>query len=288
MAEGNNNPASPGNRPLSPGEEPEPNHPSAEQLEKAFRATKKMPPSWSMRGKPAMISGAAVPSWVKSIPGPKYNIETDAFKPRSPSWGFSKANERTKGTLSRSASAPTSPKIASNEMLETGYRASQPAPPQWTMGIKPAMVIGGSVPSWTNSIPGPKYMYDTDQFKKRQPVYTLGTKPEMVIGGSIPSWTNSIPGPKYTYDTDKFKNRQPVYTIGEKLPTEGEIMSKRSPGPIYGGASMDATKQSLVDSSKKRTCAPSFGIGSRFEGKAAAMVRSGHTGRFEHGKFAYG
>lgn len=150
------------------------------------------------------------------------------------------------------------------------------------------MVIGGSVPSWTNSIPGPKYLYDTDQFKPRQPVFTLGTKLDMVVGGVIPSWVNSIPGPQYTYDTDKFKNRQPVYTIGEKLPTEGEIMSKRSPGPIYGGPVTDASQQSLVDSTKKRTCAPGIGIGSRFEGRAAAMVRSGAMGRYEHGKFAYG
>jgi len=259
----------------------------AKDVERAVRATRKMPPSFSMRGKPAMISGEAVPSWVKSIPGPKYNIDTDSFKPRSPSWGFSKANERGKD-LKRSASAPSTPKPATNEMLDKGYRTIQEEPPKWTLGIKPAMVIGGSVPSWTNSIPGPKYLYDTDQFKPRQPVYTLGQKLDMVIGGTIPSWVNSIPGPKYTYDTDKFKNRQPVYTIGEKLPTEGDIMSKRSPGPIYYGPVTDAAKQSLVDSSKKRTCAPSFGIGSRFEGRSAAMVRQGATGRYEHGKFAYG
>lgn len=27
-------------------------------------------------------------------------------------------------------------------------------------------------------------------------------KPEMVIGGGVPSWTKSIPGPKYNYDTN--------------------------------------------------------------------------------------
>jgi hypothetical protein len=260
--------------------------PSAEAMDKAFNASRKMPPSWSMRGKPAMISGEAVPSWVKSIPGPKYNIKTDEFKPRAPSWGFSKANERER-EFKRAQSAPIPPKPATNEMLEKGFRQTTHDPPKWTLGIKPAMVIGGSVPSWTNSIPGPKYLYDTDQFKKRQPVYTLGGKLEFVVGSSIPSWVKSIPGPKYTYDTDKFKNRQPVFTIGEKLPTEGEIMSKRSPGPIYEGCVTDASKQSLVDSTKKRTCAPGFGIGSRFEGKSAAMVRSGATGRFEHGKHAF-
>jgi len=241
-----------------------------------------------MRGKPAMISGASVPSWINSIPGPKYNIETDTFKKRAPSWKFSTYDPRSNKEMSRSASAPAGGKIPSDDALKKGYRLTTPQEPKWTLGVKPAMVIGGNVPSWTNSIPGPKYMYDTNQFKAKQPVFTIGTKLDMVIGGVIPSWQNSIPGPKYTYDTDKFKNRQPVYTIGEKLPTEGEIMSKRSPGPVYGGPVTDGEKQALVDSTKKRTCAPGIGIGSRFEGKSAAMIRSGAMGRYEHGKFAYG
>lgn len=234
-----------------------------------------------------MISGDAVPSWVRSIPGPKYAIDTDTFRRRAPSWGFSKANERQRD-LKRAASAPQTPTAATNEALEKAYDATHPTiSRKWTLGVKPEMVIGGSVPSWTNSIPGPKYLYDTDQFKKRQPVFSIGEKLDMVIGGNIPSWTNSIPGPIYTYDTDKFKHKQPVYTIGEKLPTEGEIMSKRSPGPIYEGPVTDASQQSLVDSTKRRTCAPGFGIGSRFEGRHASMIRSGVLGRYEHGKFAY-
>ena len=31
-----------------------------------------------------------------------------------------------------------------------------------------------------------------------------------VIGGSVPSWVNSIPGPKYVYSIDVTKPRQPV------------------------------------------------------------------------------
>lgn len=266
--------------------EPEPKQPSADQMDKAFRATRKIPPSWTMGTKLGFVSGAAVPSWVNSIPGPKYHCDADVFKKRSPSWGFSKADERKK-ELKRCSSAP-SPKGPSTDAMEKGWAQTTLQTPKWKIGEKLDMVIGGTVPSWTNSIPGPKYSYDTNLFRERQPVFTIGQKLDMVIGGNIPSWTNSIPGPKYTYDTDKFKNRQPVYTIGEKLATEGEIMSKRSPGPIYEGPVTDATKQSLVDSSKRRTCAPSFGKGSRFEGRAAALVRSGATGRYEHGKFAYG
>lgn len=206
---------------------------------------------------------------------------------RAPAWGTPTADPR--GTLKRPSSTPakTFPKIASDEMLEKGYKASTPTPPSFSMRVKPEMVIGGTVPSWTNSIPGPKYLYDTNKFKKSQPVFTLGAKLE--TGGNDPStWTKSIPGPKYSYSTDMFKARQPVYTIGEKLPTEGELMSQRSPGPIYKGPVADATAQSLVDGSKKKSPSPGFGIGSRFEGKSAAMVRSGMTGRFEHGKHCFG
>merc|ERR1719162_2359372 len=103
----------------------------------------------------------------------------------------------------------------------------------------------------------------------------------MVVGGEIPSWTRSIPGPKYVYDTDKFKHQPPTYSIGEKLKTEGEIMATRSPGPIYGGATTCAAKQSLVDSTKRRTCAPSFGIGPRWKGLTYEIVLSGAYDRFE-------
>merc|ERR1712216_266800 len=149
------------------------------------------------------------------------------------------------------------------------------------------MISGEAVPSWVNSIPGPKYDPKIDVYKKAPPKFSIGEKLDMVIGGTIPSWVNSIPGPKYSYNTDDFKNRQPVYTIGAKLPTEGEIMATRSPGPIYGGSAIDAKAQALVDSTKKRTCAPSFGVGPRWQGKQYDMILSGALARYETGKFAF-
>lgn len=237
--------------------------------------------------KPEMISGDAVPSWVKSIPGPKYTIETDKFKKRAPSWAFRPAaTEKRKKELSASASAPG--KLSTCEQMEAGYKVTTKQPPKWSLGLKPAMIPGDSVPSWVKSIPGPKYDPDPDKYKRKPPSYTIGEKLDLVVGGSIPSWTNSIPGPKYTYDTDKFKHKQPCYHIGEKLKTEGEIMSTRSPGPIYGGSAIDAVKQSHVDSTKRRTCAPGFGIGPRWSGPGYEMILSGASNRYERGRNAYG
>jgi len=263
-----------------------PKQPSMEQIDKCWKASKKVQPAWSMGTKPEMVCGDAVPSWVRSIPGPKYVIETDKFKPRAPSWGF-RPTEGTK-KMSASASAPAlGGRIPTNDQMDAGYKNTTKQPPKWSLGTKPAMVIGDSVPSWVKSIPGPKYHPDPDKYKKKPPSYTIGEKLGMVVGGDVPSWTNSIPGPKYSYDINKFKNKQPTYQIGEKLKTEGEIMSTRSPGPIYGGSAIDAVKQSHVDSTKRRTCAPSFGIGPRWSGPTYEMILSGAHGRHERGSFAY-
>jgi len=263
----------------------EPKQPGMDQLDKAWKNTHKMAPTFSMGHKPEMVIGGAIPSWVKSIPGPKYDLDTDKYKPRAPSWGFRPISEKKK-EMSSSASAP-SLKGPTVDQIDAGYKGTTKQNPRWSLGTKPAMVIGDSVPSWVKSIPGPKYDIDIDKYKKRPPAYKIGEKLEMVIGGEIPSWTKSIPGPKYSCDTDKFKNRQPTYTIGEKLKTEGEIMSTRSPGPIYGGSAIDAVKQSHVDSTKKRTCAPGFGIGPRWSGKQYEIILSGASYRFERGRHAY-
>lgn len=257
------------------------------------------------------------------------------------------------------------PSKATMEQTDAGYRQCMPQPPKYTIATKQEMVIGGSVPSWTNSIPGPKYKYDIDVIKERQAVYSIGEKIDMVIGGGVPSWTNSIPGPKYSYDSNVFKERQPVYTmggtgrgspknenpedkkmlendkdeaarlekaihftkkscpsftmsakqenviggdvvswkrsipgpynwdagqirprqpcftIGTKLPDESDLMSVRSPGPIYGGAASDVGKQALVDSTKRRSFSCSFGVGPRWEGVTQELLLTGAWGRYD-------
>jgi len=265
----------------------DPKPPSMDVIDACHKATKKACPQWSMGHKPEMICGEAVPSWVKSIPGPKYVVNTDTFKARAPAWGFKPIPMKSKKELSASSSAPG--RMPTIDQMDNGWNSlsTTKQTPKFSLGTKPAMIIGDSVPSWVASIPGPKYDPDPDFYKRRPPSYKIGEKLDLVVGGEIPSWTRSIPGPKYSYDTNTFKNRQPCHWIGEKLKTEGEIMSTRSPGPIYGGSAIDAVLQSKVDSTKRRTCAPSFGVGPRWKGRTYDMILSGAYDRYERGKMAY-
>ncbi|CAJ1364753.1 unnamed protein product [Effrenium voratum] len=141
------------------------------------------------------------------------------------------------------------------EGTRPGFKRQASAPPKWTMAEKPKMVIGGPVPSWQASIPGPQYNYSTDNFKHKQPVYSMRGKPEMVIGGGVPSWIKSIPGPQYSYDTDSFKERQPVYSIrgrGE----EKKSRSETAPAPATTEALMRG-----IDASRKKP--PAWSVKSR-------------------------
>jgi len=247
-----------------------------DQMDKGFNATRSTAPKWTMRAKPDFVVGGQVPSWVNSIPGPKYNCNADVFKTKQP---------------------------------------------VYTMRMKPEVVVGALSPKWQRQIPGPKYSYNADVVKPRQPVYTIsggrsektnkdagddqppprspvldgayaqtkkadpsfsfGAKRDFVSGGAVPSWVNSIPGPKYNYSVDTFKKKQPTYTIGKKLPSESDLMAVRSPGPVYSGSAIDAKKQAEVDSTKKKSFAPGFGVGSRWGGPANDMVRSGALSRYD-------
>lgn len=261
-----------------------PKGPTMDQMDSAFKATSKQPPKWTIGARTKVVIGAPQPSWTESVPGPKYTYDLNLVKERQPNY---------------------------------------------TMRTKPEMVIGGGVPSWTNTIPGPKYHYDTNIIKTRQPVFTIrgrgkeprsnssstspaGERPtteQMDKGYKLttpqtPQWSlaakiengvgsftgvssamKSMPGPKYTYDPDTIRRKPPKFTIGSKLPSESDLMKARSPGIIYGGAAMDAKKQELVDSTRHRTPAPSFGIGDRWEGISAKMARSGSLGRYERGRY---
>jgi len=55
----------------------------------------------------------------------------------------------------------------------------------------------------------------------QQPKWTLGVKPDMVVGGVIPSWVNSIPGPKYNPDVDKYKHVSPAWSIPARVEYPG-------------------------------------------------------------------
>eukprot|EP00442_Polarella_glacialis_P028403 CAMPEP_0115061858 /NCGR_PEP_ID=MMETSP0227-20121206/8234_1 /TAXON_ID=89957 /ORGANISM="Polarella glacialis, Strain CCMP 1383" /LENGTH=218 /DNA_ID=CAMNT_0002447193 /DNA_START=192 /DNA_END=844 /DNA_ORIENTATION=+ len=192
---------------------------------------KTKPPVWSMRIKPEMVVGSGVPSWIKSIPGPKYVYDTDMYKSRQPVYSIKGRGEEgeAKAALKRSSSAPV---IGPNEMKQ-GMDATTAKPPSWS----------------------------------------VRSRPKMISGDAVPSWVNSIPGPKYVYPVEVYKQRTPVYSIGVKLPTESDLKKARSPGPnAYSGAAVDAKKQEQVDSTRTKSFSCGFGIGSRWEGPTAGMA----------------
>lgn len=53
------------------------------------------------------------------------------------------------------------------------WKRTAPQPPQWSLGVKPEMVIGGAIPSCVKSIPGPKYKPDVDKYKQAAPSWTI-------------------------------------------------------------------------------------------------------------------
>jgi hypothetical protein len=179
--------------------------------------------------------------------------------------------------------------------------------PVYRMREKLDMVIGGSVPSWQNSIPGPQYDIGFHHLP-RQPVFTMGKKPNdlqrtqsapdalpgadtmekaFALKKSSPRWSivsrreddssaraaNRSPGPKYSEDVNVVKRRAPRHTIGPKLPLPGS--KNTNPGP---GAYADTLNSTHGAFGRSFSC--SFGVGPRWEGKTYEMVSSGAMGRY--------
>eukprot|EP00929_Paragymnodinium_shiwhaense_P122805 TRINITY_DN9593_c0_g1_i1.p1 TRINITY_DN9593_c0_g1~~TRINITY_DN9593_c0_g1_i1.p1 ORF type:complete len:272 (+),score=46.17 TRINITY_DN9593_c0_g1_i1:147-962(+) len=263
-------------------EEDGPGQASMTATDRFFQKTAKHEkgPSWSLRTKPEMVVGGGVPSWTKTVPGPKYNYDINTVKPRPPSFSIGQKTEMVIG-----GDIPS-------------WKASIPGPYNFDAGCgkprQPCFSMGGRSAS-TSRVASKTHGGDksplvqsalrlTDGFKqihKRSPSWSVTSRTEFVSGGDVPSWKKSIPGP-YTCDPDVVKRKQPVYSIGRKLPTESDIAKKRSPGPIYEGAACNATKQAEVDSTKKTPFAPSFGRAPpRFEGKVAKMAAAGALARYD-------
>lgn len=145
------------------------------------------------------------------------------------------------------------------DSIDKGYKCIKRGAPAYTLHEKPAMVIGGQVLSWTNSIPGPKYTYNPDTVRQEAPKFSIAEKQEMVIGGGVPSWTNSIPGPKYTYSIDTVKPRQPVFTMRGRGGSDSSL-SRKKPA-TEPGAIDSKTLEEAVNFTKKKP--PSFSISSK-------------------------
>lgn len=253
-----------------------PSKSTMEQTDKFYKNTQKQSPKFSMGGKPDFIVGGDVPSWKKSIPGPKYEINTDAYKPSAPRQTFGTRPEMVVGgTVPSWTNSIPGPKYKYDTDL---IRQRQPV---FSMGGRPKekedkKIIGKSLTQAALRL--------TDGFnathKKAQPV-TLKSRTEFIVGGDVPSWKASIPGP-YGSNPDCVKKAQPNYTIGRKLKSEADLMKARSPGPqAYNGPATNAKLQAEVDSTKRRSFAPGFGSMPRFEGTTAEMAASGALHRYE-------
>lgn len=247
------------------------------QTDSFYKFTQKENPKFSMRPKPEMVIGGVVPSWEKSKPGPKYAYDSNINKDKRPAYSM-----RPKPDMVIGGSVPSWQNSIPGPKYAYDADVVKEKQPVFTMRSKIEMVIGGAVPSWQKSIPGPKYSYDADVVKEKQPVFAMQGKPTMIIGGDVPSWKASIPGPYDPCDADKPK--PPKWSIGKKLPSEGDIMKRRSPGPVYSGPAIDAKKQAAVDSTKKNSFCTAFGGGApRWEGLEYKLASTGSMRRYEAG-----
>lgn len=245
----------------------------------ALDAVKKRSPKWVMAEKPEMIIGGNVPSWTKSIPGPKYSYSTDNVKNRAPQWTM-----REKPKMVMGDSVPSWVNSIPGPKYSYDANVVKARQPVFSMqGRDEGKVVPGSVKNRAGSTPllsQDEVAKGTVATKDAPRSFSLCSRPKMISGDAVPSWVASIPGPKYVYSTDMVKDRRPTWTIGAKLKSESDLMKVRSPGPVYGGAAADAKKQELCDSTRHRTPAPGFGIGARWEGKGYELVRSGASARF--------
>lgn len=207
----------------------------------AVDVVKRRQPTATIKSRSEMVIGGNVPSWTRSIPGPKYDYDLDVVRPRAPTFVIRKPPE------SESPEAKEQRRLAkarSEEQLRLtgGLRLRERRSPAWAISGRTEIVMGGDVPSWKRSIPGP-YTFDPDVIRSRVPTFSIGRK--------LPS------------ESDLMKQRSP-----------GPMR--------YSGAAVDAKAQSCVDSTKRRSFTTSFGQGPpRFAGKVYKMGVQGALARYD-------
>jgi len=263
---------------------------SDKEVANGFKHIKEQSPKFTMRPKPAS-SFLGSPSSANA-PGPQYKYNLDLFKPKAPVF-----------TFARSSSAPARKKA------DLGANFLSPSQVSTVDGKNPTLTrprcfkMGGKLPGEIDLMavrsPGPVYgdaaidlkkQELIDSTRRRSPAYSMGSSPS---GESIFVPNKRSPGPIYqTNDmkrqeaVDSTFRRTPAASIGVKLPTEADLMSVRSPGPIYGGSAVDVNLQANVDSTKRGASRTSLGNGPRWDGPTFDLIQQGQIGRYEHGKFA--
>jgi hypothetical protein len=245
--------------------------PSAADIDRGLNFSKPVAPKWTMRVKPDMVIGDVVPSWVASIPGPKYVYSIDATKPRQPVFSMGYGPPRS-GMGNGKKPEPVLPDLVAMRQAEQKLSTIETVK---TLKLHTTDRFRPPPKSRSN----PDFLDPAragDVVKGR---FGAGKGPVFTMKGRLKSEGELMavrsPGPIY----DPLKLTSTAWTIAKKLPTEGDIMSVRSPGPCrYYGSAIDARKQAAVDSTKKNSPSFGFGVGQRFKGP---MSKPSATTRYE-------
>jgi hypothetical protein len=254
------------------GEELDVGAPSAADIERGLNFSKPVAPKWTMRVKPEMVIGDVVPSWVASIPGPKYVYNIDVTKPRQPVYSMGYGPPRSSLGGGKKKPDPVLPDLVSMRKAE-----------QKLSTIETVKSI--KLHTTDRFRPPPKSMSNPDFLDPARAGdvvkgrFGAGKGPVFTLKGRLKSEGEllSVRSPGPIYDPPKLTST--AWTMARRLPTEGDLLSVRSPGPCqYYGPAIDAKKQAAVDSTKKNSPSPGFGIGPRFRGP---MSKPSATMRYE-------
>lgn len=250
--------------------------PSAQAVLKGIKATREVAPVWTMRSKPEMVIGGVVPSWVNSIPGPKYKYDLNKVLPQAPSAsirGIPKSLGASKSSIE--AQAPNMAALCAAEHKLSTQRSV----PGFKFSTKDRFAYT------KESLNGSNFMDPKKAGDALAGRFGGGRGPVFSMRGRLPTEgelkKDQSPGPIYRPEVPPTK----AASIGKKLPSEADLMKVRSPGPAtQAGAAMCGMKQATVDSTMRKARSCSFGIGARFDGPTSEMLATGATQRYERGK----
>jgi len=265
-------------------------------IDNAYQATKPQSPKWSIQTRTDFGSSTGLTSWAKSVPGPKYTYDTNQLKPRQPVFSIQGTAKKTQ-TRSKSPDEgpawlspaqlscieqkhPTMPHSPVCSFSKLPRPSPNPNKDAFLRGLDPgarnAQKLLGKGPAIT--------MHSRDMWKEphERPNRRPTTAPADPCQGDVGCGNGKLYDPKGIFRRGA---ETPLkFSIGKRLPTEGQ--STRSPGPIhYYGAAVDMKKLERVDSTRKCTASPSFGVGPRWEGPVCDMARSGALTRYQEVRF---
>mmetsp|Transcript_100877 Transcript_100877/g.285915 ORF Transcript_100877/g.285915 Transcript_100877/m.285915 type:complete len:249 (-) Transcript_100877:75-821(-) len=190
--------------------------------------TRKKDPKWTMGPKLDVVVGAPGPKWARTVPAPgKYSV--DLVKPRPPTFSFRGKPEIIIGDASNTAWSRSVPGPKYKYALDT----VQPKQPVYSMSggrDSPAEEAQARRAKSTTDLQNVEHCFEVT--KKSVPKWSFTSKPDYKAHND----GELVPGPKYTYDTNQFKSRQPVFSMGGRLPAESPKSRSPGPTSYEGTA----------------------------------------------------